>query len=71
MAETNPQADPTISDLKAQIAELDGKIDSLRLGIAKMILGMSGQPVVIDIAKDLGVTVPMERPLVIPASGRQ
>lgn len=54
-----------------RIDQIEDKLDKLRTGLAKMILGMSGQPVVIDIEKDLGVRLPRESPLIVPATQRQ
>lgn len=46
----------------------DRKLDQIRLALAKMIVGMSGMPIQIDIEKDLGVTIPRDSKLVVPAT---
>lgn len=51
--------------------DYDVKLDQIRMGLAKMILGMSGQPVTIDIEKDLGIKLPREVPLILPGVTRQ
>jgi len=51
--------------------EYDLKLDQIRMALAKMILGMSGQPVAIDIEKDLGIKLPREIPLILPGVTRQ
>jgi hypothetical protein len=51
-----------------RLDQYDRKLDQIRLALAKMIVGMSGMPIKIDIEKDLGVTIPRDSQLVVPAS---
>lgn len=51
-----------------RLEDYDRKLDQIRLALAKMIVGMSGMPIKIDIEKDLGITIPRESSLVMPAT---
>lgn len=57
--------------LVQRLEDYDKKLDHIRTALAKMILGMSGQPVVIDIEKDLGIKLPKDVPLIVPGMSRQ
>jgi hypothetical protein len=54
--------------LVQRLDDYDRKLDQIRLALAKMIVGMSGVPIKIDIEKDLGITIPRESQLVMPAT---
>lgn len=60
-----------IEDIEAQVIALHMMTKRVTVGLAKMILGMSGQPVVIDIKADLGVDIKPETPLIVPGTTRQ
>lgn len=50
------------------LENISADLRRIKIILAKMVIGMSGQPVQIDIEKDLDIKFPREIPLIVPGT---
>lgn len=54
--------------LSQRVDEIHEQVQRVSVGLAKLLLGLTGQMVTIDIEKDLGVRLPRPSGLIVPAT---